>query len=171
MLFHRRSTRQLRTLPTDAFKIWIVWRRSMATVAADEPTCPLMNVAIIHSRILISCRESRLMIIHSCLAKSEGMKRPVSGRDAPAETRTPNLYRANESLLESANGSMATVATRQEKTDVSQFKNRIDLIPTGLLMEGVCTNLRHLFVRFCCPQAALAGSMSEIAMLRHLRLN
>src|SRR3954465_11860469 len=34
---------------------------------------------------------------------------------APAETRTPNLHRANESLLESANGSMATVATRREE--------------------------------------------------------
>ena len=29
---------------------------------------------------------------------------------APAETRTPNMHRANESLLESADGSMATVA-------------------------------------------------------------
>jgi hypothetical protein len=33
---------------------------------------------------------------------------------APAETRTPNMHRANESLLESADGSMATAATRRE---------------------------------------------------------
>ena len=32
---------------------------------------------------------------------------------APAETRTPSMHRANDSLLESADGSMATVATRQ----------------------------------------------------------
>ena len=38
--------------------------------------------------------------------------------------------------VESANGSMATAATRQEKNDVSQSKNKIALTPTGLLMEG-----------------------------------
>ena len=56
---------------------------------------------------------------------------------APAVTRTPNLHRANESLLESANGSMATVATRREEKNPVQRKNkRTDLTPTGLLMEG-----------------------------------
>jgi len=35
---------------------------------------------------------------------------------APAEPRTHNMHRANQSLLESADGSTATVATRQEKT-------------------------------------------------------
>jgi hypothetical protein len=56
---------------------------------------------------------------------------------APAVTRTPNLHRANESLLESANGSMATVATRREEKKPVQRKNkRTDLTPTGLLMEG-----------------------------------
>jgi hypothetical protein len=59
---------------------------------------------------------------------------------APAEPRTPNLHRANNSLLESANGSMATVAPRQENNDVSQTKNKIALTPTGLLMEGDCAH-------------------------------
>ena len=47
----------------------------------------------------------------------------------------------NQSLLESADGSMATVATRQEEKNLVQRKNkRTDLTPTGLLMEGVYTN-------------------------------
>jgi len=41
----------------------------------------------------------------------------------------------SESLLESADGSMATVATRREKNDVPRRGNRINLTPTGLLME------------------------------------
>ena len=47
---------------------------------------------------------------------------------APAETRTPNLHRANESLLESANGSMATVANSAEEKPcpTKQKKNRLD---------------------------------------------
>jgi hypothetical protein len=44
--------------------------------------------------------------------KREGAKQIA----APAEPRTPNMHRANQSLLESADGSMATVATRREKT-------------------------------------------------------
>ena len=58
---------------------------------------------------------------------------------APAETRTPNLHRAKESLLESADGSMATVATRREKNLVSEKERRMHLTPTGLLMEGIYT--------------------------------
>jgi hypothetical protein len=54
---------------------------------------------------------------------------------APAEPRTPNMHRANESLLDSADGSMATVATRRKSNDVPQTA-KIDLTPTGLLMEG-----------------------------------
>jgi hypothetical protein len=34
---------------------------------------------------------------------------------APAEPRTPNMHRANDRSHKSADGSMATVATRQEK--------------------------------------------------------
>ena len=34
---------------------------------------------------------------------------------APAETRTPNLHRAKKSLIESADGRMASVATRRGK--------------------------------------------------------
>ena len=39
---------------------------------------------------------------------------------APAEPRTPNLHRAKPSLLESADGSMATKVTRREKIFVSK---------------------------------------------------
>src|SRR5262249_53065211 len=42
----------------------------------------------------------------------------------------------NDSLLESANGSMATVATRPGENLVEQKPKRIHLTPTGLLMEG-----------------------------------
>ena len=60
---------------------------------------------------------------------------------APAELRTPNMHRATRSLLESVDGSMATVATRREKTKESRthYEPRIPLTPTGLLMEGVST--------------------------------
>ena len=58
---------------------------------------------------------------------------------APAETRTPNRHRANESLLESADGSMATVATRRKNNNVPRTA-RIDLTPTGLLMESHYTH-------------------------------
>jgi hypothetical protein len=46
------------------------------------------------------------------------------------------MHRANQSLLESADGSMATVSTRREKKRAPQKETRIDLTPTGLLMEG-----------------------------------
>jgi hypothetical protein len=48
---------------------------------------------------------------------------------APAVTRTPNMHRANESLLESADGSMATAATRREEKETCSTKpdqNRLD---------------------------------------------
>ena len=70
---------------------------------------------------------------HSARAEPQGAKQIA----APAEPRTPNVHRANESLLESANGSMATVATRQEENLVQRSQRSIDLTPTGLLMEGV----------------------------------
>jgi hypothetical protein len=56
---------------------------------------------------------------------------------APAETRTPNVHRAKRSLLESASGSMASAATRREKSFGQQKNTRTYLTPTGLLMEGV----------------------------------
>jgi len=40
---------------------------------------------------------------------------------------------------------MATVATRQEETNVSNQETRIHLTPTGLLMEGVSASLRFPF--------------------------
>ena len=49
------------------------------------------------------------------------VKRQVANQiAAPAATRTPNLHRAKRSLLESANGSMASAATRREKRLVQQ---------------------------------------------------
>ena len=44
---------------------------------------------------------------------------------APAETRTPNLHRANQSRsLKSADGRVATVATRRERNSVTnQYQN------------------------------------------------
>jgi hypothetical protein len=74
---------------------------------------------------------------HSARAEPQGAKQMA----APAEPRTPNLHRANRSLLESADGSMATVATRREKTAVSRNQNRIDLTPTGPLMEDDYTQV------------------------------
>ena len=62
---------------------------------------------------------------------------------APAETRTPNLHRANKNRSsKSADGRVATVvATRhREKNRVQRKNNRILLTPTGLLMEGLYTN-------------------------------
>ena len=52
----------------------------------------------------------------------------------------PICTERNESLLESANGSMATVAIRLEKNLCLREKRRIHLTPTGLLMEGVYTH-------------------------------
>jgi len=46
------------------------------------------------------------------------------------------MHRANESLFESADGSMATAANGRVETRVEQHEPRIPLTPTGLLMEG-----------------------------------
>jgi hypothetical protein len=44
------------------------------------------------------------------------MEREVENQvAAPAETRTPNLHRANETLIESADGRVATVVARKNK--------------------------------------------------------
>ena len=61
---------------------------------------------------------------------------------APAETRTPNLHRANTNRSsKSADGRVATVATRRERKQRDQQRpKRIPLTPTGLLMEGDYTN-------------------------------
>jgi hypothetical protein len=53
----------------------------------------------------------------------------------------PTCIERNESLVESADGSMATVATRREKNDVPRSQNRIHLTPIGLLMEGHSTQI------------------------------
>jgi hypothetical protein len=69
------------------------------------------------------------------------VKRQVANQmAAPAELRTPNMHRAKPSLLESADGSMATVAAGAKKKRLQQNETRIHLTPTGLLMEGVYTN-------------------------------
>jgi hypothetical protein len=59
---------------------------------------------------------------------------------APAETRTPNWHRAKQSLIESADGRVATVAARPEKNSGQQKPRRTHLTLTGLLMEGDYTN-------------------------------
>jgi hypothetical protein len=44
------------------------------------------------------------------------MEREVENQvAAPAETRTPNLHRANETLIESADGRVATVLVARKK--------------------------------------------------------
>jgi hypothetical protein len=68
---------------------------------------------------------------------------------APAVTRTPNLHRATKSLIESADGRMATVATRLGRRSDEQTRT-IDLTPTGLLMEGHYTFRPG--VGFCTPE-------------------
>jgi hypothetical protein len=59
-----------------------------------------------------------------------------------------------KSLLESADGSMATVATRREKKLVQRKNNGTYLTPTGLLMEGDFTNLAQTG----CVNASLSCS-------------
>jgi len=91
------------------------------------------------------------------MAKGEQVDNQVA---APAEPRTPNLHRAKRSLLESANGSMATAAAiGQANNLVEQNEKRIDLTPAGLLMEGVITSLRPLFAG-----SQIHGSMSDMAI-------
>jgi hypothetical protein len=96
---------------------------------------------------------------HSPRAEPQGDKQMA----APAEPRTPNLHRAKQSLLESADGSMATVATRREENDVSRSPNRINLTPTGLLMEGDFTALIHGQLTDSWPNQAwlLNNSLAE----------
>jgi len=82
------------------------------------------------------------------------VKRQVANQmAAPAELRTPNMHRAKPSLLESADGSMATAAAGEKKKRVEQNETRIHLTPTGLLMEGGYTNY---------------VSISDMGMLRQL---
>jgi hypothetical protein len=53
------------------------------------------------------------------------VKRQVANQiAAPAELRTPNMHRAMRSLLESADGSMATAANSAEEKPLPQKKNR-----------------------------------------------
>ena len=56
----------------------------------------------------------------SIRAESQGANQMA----APAEPRTPNLHRANESLLESANGSMATVPLGGKRKTLSNEKTK-----------------------------------------------
>jgi hypothetical protein len=124
-------------------------------VQADPASCAVTCGLLASSNKTVSGREktkaqSRVPVtaliawpgFHSARAEPQGAKQIA----APAEPRTPNLHRANQSLLESANGSMATVATRREEKNLVQRKNkRTDLTPTGLLMEGDFTSLRFWF--------------------------
>src|ERR1022692_5138396 len=56
-----------------------------------------------------------LAVIFFLLGQSMVRHRFFQGGAAPAETRTPNLHRANKSLTKSADGRVATVATRWGK--------------------------------------------------------
>jgi len=68
------------------------------------------------------------------------VKRQVANQmAAPGNENAQRAPSKTDSLLESADGSMATVATRREKNLVEQEHQRIHLTPTGLLMEGVNT--------------------------------
>jgi hypothetical protein len=49
-----------------------------------------------------------------------GERQVANQMAAPAESRTPNLHRANEPLLESANGSLATVANSARRNTLSK---------------------------------------------------
>jgi hypothetical protein len=69
-----------------------------------------------------------------------------------------------KSLLESADGSMATVATRRENNDVPRTA-KIDLTPTGLLMEGHYTqNPRCSVIGFddVAPSALYTPSLTTV---------
>jgi len=69
----------------------------------------------------------------SATAEPQGAKQIA----APAETRTPNVHRANESLPESADRSMATGRLgRKKKTLFNEARRKTYLTPIGLLMEG-----------------------------------
>jgi hypothetical protein len=72
-----------------------------------------------------------------------------------------------KSLLESADGSMATVATRRENNDVPRTA-KIDLTPTGLLMEGDFTHNRgyerswhQKITRFAKESGLVVGAIPE----------
>src|ERR1700680_2651383 len=56
---------------------------------------------------------------------------------APAEMRTPNLHRANNRSKKSADGRMATEATRLKRKNPLIRKRKTGLTLTGLLMEGL----------------------------------
>jgi hypothetical protein len=55
---------------------------------------------------------------------------------APAENENTQLAPSEKSLIESADGRVATVVTRREKNLVQRKNKRTHLTPTGLLMEG-----------------------------------
>jgi hypothetical protein len=59
---------------------------------------------------------------------------------APAETRTPNLYRATKIAHQSAGGRMTKGLTRPEKNLVQRTNKTNRLTPAGLLMEGDVTH-------------------------------
>ena len=50
-------------------------------------------------------------------------------KDDRSEPRTPNMHRAKPSLLESADGSMATVATRREKNFSLRKRKKLTMNP------------------------------------------
>jgi hypothetical protein len=59
---------------------------------------------------------------------------------APAETRTPNLHRANQSLIEECGWKGGDSGDSAAKKKVANKNTRTDLTSTGLLMEGDYTH-------------------------------
>src|SRR5207344_1067828 len=83
---------------------------------------------------------------HSQRAEPQGANQIA----APAETRTPNMHRAKRIAPRECGWKHGDSGhSAGEKTFVQPSQTRIDLTPTGLLMEG----------RY--DQNPIAGSMSE----------
>src|SRR5215813_12662024 len=88
---------------------------------------------------------------------------------APAESRTPNLHRANESLLASANGSMASAATRRDNVSGNRHKP-LDSHPPShgrrfhqLPQRTMSTPQPHQVGRLCDSRLRASSPMLAIA--------
>src|SRR5690349_23291892 len=72
----------------------------------------------------------------------------------------PTCTERNDSLLESADGSMATAANGREEKRVEQHETRIPLTPTGLLMEGHFTHRRVTLSLRCANHVRRNGTVA-----------
>jgi hypothetical protein len=78
----------------------------------------------------------RVRLIGESRKKDDRLDAQTLARLARIDPR-PICTERNQSLLESADGSMATVATRREKKLVQRKNNGTYSTPTGLLMEAI----------------------------------